>query len=256
MPRRQGFCTISKGAGLMQRQRETFRCRKCLPGMAPFCGALIRGKRRVGSADRDAVRQRAYHTHAGALVFRWNEAADHVFAVCEGWALRFIELADGRRQNLSVLLPGDLCPTALFQEKFHYSVEAVTDVCITRFGRDDVRRQMLHDPKLRETVAKACAADQRDVEERVVSLGRRTAEEHVCHLLLGLANRLSGHRVRADHSYAFPLLQRHIADLTGLTFVHVSRVLTELRNARVVDVSYGSMTIMSVAELKEIAQLR
>ena len=38
-----------------------------------------------------------------------------------------------------VLLPGDLCPTALFQEKLHYSVEAVTDVCITRFGRDDVR---------------------------------------------------------------------------------------------------------------------
>jgi len=114
---------------------------------------------------------------------------------------------------------------------------------------------MPRDSKLLETVARTCAAEQRDVEERVVNLGRQTAEERLCHLLLGLANRLSGHRLRADHPYAFPLLQRHIADLTGLTFVHVSRVLTELRNARVVDVSYGSMTIMSVAELKQIVRL-
>jgi hypothetical protein len=46
-------------------------------------------------------------------------------------------------------------------------------------------------------VGKACAAEQRDVEERIVNLGRRTAEERLCHLLLGVANRLSGHRLRA-----------------------------------------------------------
>ena len=108
--------------------------------MAPFCGALMRGRRRIRSADRDAVPQRAYHTRAGDLVFRRDEAAEYVFAVCEGWALRFIELSDGRRQNLSVLLPGDLCATALFQDRFHYSVEAVTDVCVTRFGRDADRK--------------------------------------------------------------------------------------------------------------------
>jgi len=215
----------------------------------------MRGKRRVGAADRDAVPQRAYYTRAGGLVFKKDDAAEHVFAVCEGWALRFIELAKGPRQNLAVLLPGDLCPTALFQEKFHYSVEAATDVCITRFGRDDVRQQMLHDPKLRETVAKACAAEQRDVEERLVNLGRRTAEERVSHLLFGLAERLSGHRVRAGYPYAFPLLQRHIPDLTGLTFVHVSRVLTELRNAGVVDVSRGVLTVINLTKLKEIARL-
>ena len=81
------------------------------------------GKRRIGSKDRDAVLQRGYHTRAGDIVFRRDEAAEHVFAVCEGWLLRFIELADGRRQNLAVLLPGDLCATALFQDRLHYSVE-------------------------------------------------------------------------------------------------------------------------------------
>ena len=70
----------------MQRQRETFRCRRCLSGMAPFCGALMRGRRRISPTDRDAVPQRAYHTRVGDFVFKKNEAAEHVFAVCEGWA--------------------------------------------------------------------------------------------------------------------------------------------------------------------------
>jgi len=239
----------------MQRQTQSFRCRRCSSTRGPFCGALIRGRRHRGPADPDRFSQRGYKTRAGGIAFRKDEAAEHVFAVCEGWALRFIELANGRRQNLAVLLPGDLCATALFQGKFHYSVDAVTDVCITRFGRDDVKQQMLRDPKVLQIVARACAAEQREIEERAVNLGRRTAEERVCHLILGLANRITGHRVRPNHPYAFPLLQRHIADLTGITFVHVSRIVTDLRNAHIVDVSYGSLTIMNVAELKEIARL-
>jgi CRP/FNR family transcriptional regulator, anaerobic regulatory protein len=212
----------------------------------------MRGRRRVAAEDQDVVPQRSYYTRAGNIVFRKDEVAEHVFAVCEGWALRFIELADGRRQNLAVLLPGDLSTTVLFQERFHYSVDAVTDVCITRFARDEVKQQMLRDLKLLETVTEASAAEQREVEERVVKLGRRSAGERVCHLLLGLADRLSGHRVRPDYAYE----QRHIADLTGLTSIHISRVLTELRDVGVVDASHGSLMIRSLPKLKQIAQLR
>jgi len=118
------------------------------------------------------------------------------------------------------------------------------------------RRKTTNAPGSQSAETSAFAAEQRDVEERAVDLGRRMAEERVCHLILGLAKRITGYRVRANYPYTFPLLQQHVADLTGLTAVHVSRVLTELRNARVVDVSYGSMTVMNVAELKEIAQLR
>jgi len=62
----------------------------------------MRGKRRVGLPYRNAVTQRSYNTRAGDLVFRKDEVAEHVFAVCEGWAIRFIDLADGRRQNRAV----------------------------------------------------------------------------------------------------------------------------------------------------------
>jgi CRP-like cAMP-binding protein len=115
---------------------------------------------------------------------------------------------------------------------------------------------MLRDRNLQGILACACAAEQRDLEERAVNLGRRMAEERVCHLILGLANRITGYRVRANYPYTFPLLQQHVADLTGLTSVHVSRVLTQLRNAGVMDVSRGFVTITNVAELREIAQLR
>jgi hypothetical protein len=52
----------------------------------------------------------------------------------KGWALRFIALADGRHQNLAVLLPGDLCTCALFQEKFPFGQKIGTAKELTVHG--------------------------------------------------------------------------------------------------------------------------
>lgn len=67
------------------------------------------------------------------------------------------------------------------------------------------------------------------------------------------ANRISGHRIRSDHPYAFPLLQRQIADLTGLTSVHVSRMMKEFRNAGLMKLSKRHLTIMDLKTLEGIA---
>jgi CRP-like cAMP-binding protein len=201
------------------------------------------------------IPQSPYIAAHGEIIYSKGGVATDIFALCRGWALRFVQLADGRRQNLAVLLPGDLCVTALFQEKLHYSIEALTDVQITRFGLDDLKKRILGDPNVLETVGRACAAELRDIDERVTDLGRRSAEERVAHLILGLVNRLSEHRLRPNQQYAFPLLQRHIADLTGLTSVHVSRVMSEFRNDRIMKLARGILTIVNPTELERIARL-
>jgi CRP-like cAMP-binding protein len=197
-----------------------------------------------------------YSAAANEIVYRKEEVAHDVFAVCEGWALRFVALADGRRQNLAVLLPGDLSLGALFQERLHFSVEAVTPLRITRFARADLKRGMLGNANLLKLLGKACAAEQRDIDQRAVDLGRRSAEERVMHLMLSLIERMSQHGARSNYPYPFPLLQRQIADLTGLTPVHVSRVLTEFRNAKLLKLSKGLLTITDVAAVEQIARLK
>jgi CRP-like cAMP-binding protein len=132
-----------------------------------------------------------YSAAANEIIHRKEEAANDVFAVCEGWALRFVALADGRRQNLAVLLPGDLSLGALFQERLHFSIQAVTPLRITRFARADLKRGMLGDANLLELLGKAFAAEQRDIDQRAVDLGRPSAEERVTRLILRRIERMS-----------------------------------------------------------------
>jgi CRP-like cAMP-binding protein len=215
----------------------------------------MKGGGMIAEDQQHPIRQSPYTAALGEIIYCKGGVPTEIFALCRGWALRFVQLADGRRQNLAVLLPGDLCVTALFQEKLYYSVEALTDVRITRFGRDDLKKRILGDPSLLEIVGRACAAELRDMDERAADLGRRSAEERVTHLILSLVNRLSAHRPRPSQQYAFPLLQRHIADLTGLTSVHVSRVMSEFRNDGIMKLARGILTIANPTELERIARL-
>jgi CRP-like cAMP-binding protein len=172
-----------------------------------------------------------------------------------GLGAALFELADGRRQNIAVLLPGDLFFGTLFQERLYSSVGAVTELKIARFASSELQRCALEDAHMLELICKTNAAEQRASEERVVDLGRRSAEERVANPMFGLANRISQHRIREGHNYVFPLLQRHIADLTGLTPVHVCRVMTEFRQAGIMRLSRGHLSIAKLAAPQKIARL-
>jgi CRP/FNR family transcriptional regulator len=56
--------------------------------------------------------------------------------------------------------------------------------------------------------------------------------------------------------FDFPLRQHHIADATGLTPVHVSKVLTEFRRRGLISINERSMTVLDLAEFRRIAQMR
>ena len=240
---------------LKRQKGSELLCRICPVSQRSLCGALTRGLGQVPEQCPYPVRQSPYNAEANEIIYSREAISGDVFAVCQGWALRFVELIDGRRQNLGVLLPGDISFAGLFEDKLHYSVQAVTKLRITRFARADLMKRILGDAHTLELYGKACAAQLRDVEERAVDLGRRSAEERVSRLILGLVDRISEHRILPDHPYPFPLLQRHIADLTGLTSVHVSRVMTEFRNAGLIRLTKRSLMITNLSGLEQIGCL-
>jgi CRP-like cAMP-binding protein len=54
----------------------------------------------------------------------------------------------------------------------------------------------------------------------------------------------------------FPLRQRHIADATGLTPVHVSKVLGEFQRAGLFEICGRHLTIIDETELRRAAEWR
>jgi hypothetical protein len=123
-----------------RRQERDWGCRSCPAGNGTLCDALMRGAGRLAKNQTSPVRQSTFSAAAGEIVYRTAEASTEVFAVCQGWATRFVALADGRRQTLAVLLPGDLSLGALFQGRLRFSVAVVTPLRITRFDRAGLKR--------------------------------------------------------------------------------------------------------------------
>ena len=86
-----------------------------------------------------------------------------------------------------------------------------------------------------------------------LSLGRRTAHERIACFILMLADSLARRGMMVGETMEFPLRLKHIADATGLTPVHVSKVQTEFQRAGLIEIKDRSITILDPAELRHIA---
>jgi CRP-like cAMP-binding protein len=112
-----------------------------------------------------------YSTHTAAArrtIRHPKEWSEFVLVICSGWAVSSIALPDGRRQVLSILLPGDIvCATSLFEPISGYAVDAITDVSYRRFKRTDLKALLSRNYGLFERLAKIWA----DESERSISGG-------------------------------------------------------------------------------------
>lgn len=221
-----------------------------------FYGALDRA---FEKSQSDPGRPWRHHRTAspGERIVSCDEVSRDVFVLCKGWGYRFAVLSNGRRQILGFLLPGDLIAVAsVFERRFSFSVEALTEVQITGFRRTEVIRQLVSSPALRAKWADSVARQIRSTDELLIVLGQCTAEVRVAYLILHLTKRMQAQESASDYRYRFPLKQTHIADALGITSECVCRVLVRFRKHGILALSRGYLEILDLAELERIGSLR
>ncbi|MGB6800259.1 MAG: Crp/Fnr family transcriptional regulator [Xanthobacteraceae bacterium] len=203
------------------------RCPTCDFQKLSFCSALS------GNDGERPVRA-THETIAGRRnIYRAGKPNEGVQVVCDGWAVRFIQLPSGRHQILSVIMPGDLIsPAVVFERQFSFSVQAVTRVHFCTFPFAEVRARLRDNPALFDLWIQLTAAAHRDADRRLVDLGQRTAQERIAGLLVHVMLRSQEHGEVHDDEFPLPMNQQQIADFTGLTPVHTCRVLSALRKTR------------------------
>ncbi|WP_443136768.1 helix-turn-helix domain-containing protein, partial [Methylobacterium sp. Leaf113] len=84
-------------------------------------------------------------------------------------------------------------------------------------------------------------------------MGRRSADEQVAHLFCEFLIRLQMVDLATENSYPFPLIQLDLGDATGLSNVHINRVLQELRRLGLVVFKERRVTLPDVAAIKAYA---
>jgi CRP-like cAMP-binding protein len=90
--------------------------------------------------------------------------------------------------------------------------------------------------------------------EKILSIGRRSAMARIAHIFCELLVRLRIVGLASDKSYPLPLTQADLGDVTGLTSVHVNRMLKKLRDDNLLTFRGGTAMIDDWEGLQRLAE--
>ena len=191
---------------------------------------------------------------ARADIISEGEDPKTVYLIVEGWACRYKMLEDGRRQILSLFVPGDLCdPYVYILKKMDHSIAALTPLKLALISPEEFEEVTDAHPRVVRALwweALVTGAIQR---EWLVSAGKRSSIEALAHLLCETYFRLRLVGLDDDGQCPFPLTQSDLADALGITQPHVSRTLQELHATGLVTLKRRQLTVHDVGGLRMLA---
>ena len=200
----------------------------------------------------DRLEERVREIKRGTLVQRENDDVSELFVLRHGWVISYTMLADGSRQILRLHFPGDFIGTAgTVYDQAPNSLAAVTDLVVCPFDKRAL--QALHDdhPRLAALIFLITQAEHVSLTDRLASLGRTSAKARVGALLLDMRDRLRTMNKAIVDSFPLKLTQEEIGDATGLTGVHVNRMMRALAEDGLIARGNGNVTILDEQALTE-----
>ncbi|MGQ0802080.1 MAG: Crp/Fnr family transcriptional regulator [Pseudomarimonas sp.] len=180
-----------------------------------------------------------------------------LYTLMRGWAFRYKTLRDGRRQILSFLLAGDFIGV---QQKMAdaaaHGIETLTEAVFCVFQRDALWELHRRSPSMGFNITWLTAHEESLVDDTLLSVGRRSAEERIATLLILLFKRAAALQAdRGADGVAFPLTQQHIADGLGLSLVHTNKTLRKLEKRGLHSITNGRLYLRDVRALVRLADL-
>lgn len=209
---------------------------------------------RLSQDDRAAIERASRRSvrvvPARQDLIREGDPPRSVNLILEGWACRYKMLPDGRRQIVAFSLPGDFCDLNVYiLKEMDHGVSAITRLKVAEIGRDDMDRLTAGHPRITQALWWHDLVSTSIQREWALNLGQRSAYERIGHLLVELFFRLRiVGQVRGDRC-DFPATQGDLAEATGLTPVHVNRMLQELRRDRLIELERRDLRIPDLRAL-------
>ena len=223
--------------------------------VSPFVQKLAHGAA-LSEEDRAALSRLAEpvrRIERGDILLEGTEPRS-IALILEGWACRYKQLENGKRQITSVFVPGDLCePFGALPRLMDYTLGALTPVLLARVAPQAIRDTARASPRIEQALWWDLLVSDAMSREHIVSLGRRSAIERLGYFLCEMHLRLGMVGLANQSSYELPITQAELADLFGLSTVHVNRSLQELRRSGLLAFRGRRMTIHDVRALRELS---
>src|SRR5438874_12369259 len=193
---------------------------------------------------------------AGANIVVEGEAPRSAFVLTRGMACRYRLMPDGRRQILTILIPGDFFELHGFLlQTTDHSVATIGPTRIALIGREALTDIIANYPRIGAALWWSAMQEEAMLRERIVALGRRSARGRVAYLLCELVWRQPAIGMAEDHAIRLPFTQTDLADMLGLTSVHTNRVLQGFRRDELITLAHRRLTLHDLERLQAISDL-
>lgn len=232
-----------------------------LPATRPtnFCDACaIRNRAICADLDDSEIGLlngigRRRQLEAGEQLMWEGDEAVLVANVIDGVLKLASHSADGGEQILGLAYPSDFLGRP-FGETAPYGVEALTEAQICVFERKDFDRFARDHPRLEHKLLERTLTELDRSRRWMMLLGRMNATQKVASFLLELTDRLGKAGAGGESFVTLPLSRQQMADVLGLTIETVSRQLSRLRSAGLIDTpSRREIVLRDRRELEELA---
>ncbi|MBW0006308.1 MAG: Crp/Fnr family transcriptional regulator [Sphingomonas sp.] len=210
----------------------------------------------IADEDADAIRTlpcRVLRLRQNSQLVREGDLTDRCVVLVSGFMHRFRFSEDGRRQILSLYVPGDPVDfDHLFLPVADDGLQALRDSLLASIAHSDLRKLMRERPAVADAITRALQVDSSIFREWILNVGQRDARARIAHLLCEISARLQAQDFDFEN-IPLPLTQDQIADATGLSSIHVNRTLKVLNAEKWIERRGALVMLPNPDALRELA---
>jgi len=194
------------------------------------------------------------HFERGQDLVREHDRPSQCILILDGWIARYKVLGDGKRQIVSIELPGDMPDLqSLYLEVMDHNLGSLTKCVVGFIPHVAMKAWLAAHPRLAAAMWRETLISGSISREWVLNVGAREAYARVAHVLCELYVRLKAIGRTENDSFVLPLSQSALGEAVGVSSVHVNRVIMALRKDGLIAVAQGVVTILDITRLIEVS---
>lgn len=215
-------------------------CRSCEARHKGVCGALTSEQllRLSKHTSRHSFESDQELISAGSDVHNYSNIMRGVVKLTK-------LMADGRQQIVGLQFAPDFLGRP-FKRRSDTTFEAATEVMVCSFPKNVLEDMVRQAPNLEHRLHEQALKELDEARDWMLTLGRKSASEKLASFIFLIASHVDpeaedrGGLIR----FELPLKRADIADFLGLTIETVSRQITKLRKAGVIEVEHNRTVIV------------
>ncbi|RZI58896.1 MAG: Crp/Fnr family transcriptional regulator, partial [Zymomonas sp.] len=186
---------------------------------------------------------------------RLDEQVRHTCLIASGLAGRFGQVRNGERQMTALHLPGDMADLhSVVLPKSASALQSIGETLIYRVPHEAIHALAASSLALAQAFWCDCTIDAAVLSQWSVINSCLSAQGRVAHILCEMCCRFAHGTCQDGSSFEWQLTQVHLADITGLTPVHVNRMLRAIREEGAAEIVNRRMRVLDWNRLVVMAE--